>query len=159
MDWTAPVSAVIGGLVAVVATYLTDRRRWRREERARARDRQEALYAAFLTALFGAREQIFAASRWPRSASARRNMAAMAVREHDVYARRYQMELIASPRVREATRTALAALLAYRNEVASGRRWNTPGCEARRERFRASQQSLLEAMRIDLGTSHWTPAP
>ncbi len=83
----------------------------------------------------------------------------MAVREHDVYARRYQMELMASHLVREATRTALAALLDYRNEVASGSRWDTQGCEARRERFRTCQQRLLEAMRTDLGTSNWTPAP
>jgi hypothetical protein len=150
MDWTAPVSAAIGGLVAVTATYLADRKRWQREEQARAKDRQQIAYADFLAALFGAREQIFAASRWPRNVSARRNMAAAAVRENDVYARRYRMELIASSRVSEATSAALAALLDYRNEVAAGRRWNTPSCQARRSHFRDCQQLLVEAMRVDV---------
>ncbi|MFE2475272.1 hypothetical protein [Streptomyces sp. NPDC059389] len=152
MDWTAPVSALIGGLVAVVSTYLADRGRWHRQELARALDRQRELYSAFLAALFGAREQIFAASRWPRSQAERKSMAASAVRDHDVYARRYQMELTANPQVRECTRITLTALLDYRNEVASGARWNTRRCEARRDQFRDCQQRLLEVMRSDLTT-------
>ncbi|WKU42596.1 hypothetical protein Q3V23_00065 [Streptomyces sp. VNUA116] len=150
MDWTAPVSAVSGGLVAVISTYLADRTRWRREERARTRERRQALYADFLTALFGAREQIFAASRWPRRLSERKALAGAAIREHEVYARRYQMELVASQHVRECTQAALTTLLEYRDEVASGTRWNDPQCTARRERFRACQQRLLQAMRTDL---------
>ncbi|MFD7234948.1 hypothetical protein ACFWAT_06520 [Streptomyces syringium] len=150
MDWTAPVSAAVGGLLAVIATYLADRTRWRREERVRAREQKHVLYAEFLTALFGAREQIFAASRWPRRASERKALAGTAVREHEVYARRYRMELTASQQVRECTQVTLMALLAYRNEVASGTRWNDPRCEAQREQFRACQQRLLQAMREDL---------
>ncbi|MER5781250.1 hypothetical protein ABT104_05905 [Streptomyces mobaraensis] len=152
MDWTAPVSAVSGGLVAVISTYLVDRTRWRREERARAQERRQALYADFLTALFGAREQVFAASRWPRRSSERKALAGAAIREHEVYARRYRMELTAGQHVRDCTRAALTALLEYRNEVASGTRWNDPRCEASRERFRAAQQLLLQAMRADLAT-------
>ncbi|MFH8789266.1 hypothetical protein [Streptomyces roseoverticillatus] len=150
MDWTAPVSAATGGLLAVIATYLADRTRWRREERVRAREQKHALYAEFLTALFGAREQIFAASRWPRRASERKTLAGAAVHEHEVYTRRYRMELTAGQQVRECTQAALTALPAYRDEVASGTRWNHPRCAAQRERFRACQQRLLQAMRADL---------
>lgn len=60
------------------------------------------------------------------------------------------MELTASQHVRERTQEALTALLEYRDEVASGTRWRDPRCEARRERFRACQQRLLQAMREDL---------
>ncbi|MFF4227397.1 hypothetical protein ACFYZH_31745 [Streptomyces abikoensis] len=161
MDWTAPVSAAIGGLLAVIATYLADRTRWRREERIRAREQKHVLYAEFLTALFGAREQIFAASRWPRRVSERKALAGAAVREHEVYAQRYRMELTAGQQVRECTQAALTALLAYRDEVAAGTRWNDPRCEARREQFRACQQRLLQAMREDLrpGQRRELPSP
>jgi hypothetical protein len=159
MDWTAPVSAVSGGLVAIITTYLADRTRWHREEQTRARAGRQALYADFLAALFGAREQIFAASRWPRRLSERKSLAEAAVRDHEVYARRYQMELVASQYVRERAQETLTALLEYRNEVASGARWNDPRCTARRERFRASQQRLLQAMRTDLQADQLRPPP
>ncbi|WP_367140768.1 MULTISPECIES: hypothetical protein [Streptomyces] len=160
MDWTAPVSAAVGGLLAVIATYLADRTRRRREERVRAREQKHVLYAEFLTALFGAREQIFAADRWPRRTSERKSLAEAAVREHEVYARRYRMELTAGRQVRENAQAALTALLAYRDEVAAETRWNDPRCEAQREQFRACQQRLLQAMREDLGPGrHREPTP
>ncbi|WP_372412261.1 hypothetical protein [Streptomyces luteireticuli] len=62
------------------------------------------------------------------------------------------MELTASQHVRECTQATLTALLEYRDEVASGTRWNHLRCTARREQFRASQQRLLQAMRTDLTT-------
>ncbi|GHG63168.1 hypothetical protein [Streptomyces griseocarneus] len=72
------------------------------------------------------------------------------MREHEVYARRYQMELTTSQQVRHCTEAALNALLEYRNEVAAGKRWNDPRCTTKREHFRQCQQRLLRAMRTDL---------
>ncbi|MEV0527846.1 hypothetical protein AB0I66_30910 [Streptomyces sp. NPDC050439] len=64
MDWAAPVSALIGGGIAVASGWTVERSRWKRDEQRHERDRRTTLYADYLTAVLAAREQIWHASRW-----------------------------------------------------------------------------------------------
>lgn len=48
MDWTAPLSAIAGALAGIVTTFVVDRDRWKRAQRA---DAQNVLRETFVTYL------------------------------------------------------------------------------------------------------------
>ncbi|MFC4465335.1 hypothetical protein ACFPH6_12450 [Streptomyces xiangluensis] len=151
MDWAAPISAVIGGSIAVGATLVADRVRWRREGSERERERRRVLYADFLGAVNQAREQLWYASRWePRSGEERVRLAQSALRDHDVYPKRFQLALSSSSAVDERCQAVLDVLIAYRDAVVGGANHDDQAAEDQRLAFQQERRQLIAAMREDV---------
>ncbi|MFI6282093.1 hypothetical protein [Streptomyces sp. NPDC050988] len=151
MDWAAPVSALIGGGIAVVSGWTVERGRWKREERRHERDRRTTLYADYLAAVLSAREQMWHASRWhelPRDE--RIAMARDALRDFQVYPVRHRISLVAPTDVDESAYQIIKRLTDYRDAVVEGATDGDAEFERVLHAFNDARQKLRDRMRADL---------
>ncbi|TQK42496.1 hypothetical protein FBY35_3910 [Streptomyces sp. SLBN-118] len=151
MEWLGLAGTGLGAIVGVGATLLADRVRWRRDSRARERETLRLLYAEYLEAIAAARDEISRASADVEQPLVERALAAhRAVREHEIFAKQYQLELSAPPAVAELVVSATQGLVDYRDAVAGGATREDDACTAARRAFRAARKTLMEAMRATL---------
>lgn len=130
---------------------LADRVRWRRDSRARERETLRLLHVAYLEAIASARDEISRASAdVGRPLSERSEAAHRAMREHEVFAKRYQLELSAPPDVVELVVSATQGLVDYRDAVVGGATREDETCTTARRAFRAARKTLTEGMRATL---------
>ncbi|MGW6287966.1 hypothetical protein [Streptomyces sp. NPDC055107] len=154
MEWTALVATVVGAVIGVGSTLVTDRVSWRRDTRERDRETLRTAAAQFLEALTEARDTISDASRSEHLPVAERaQLARASTLAQGVHAKQYQLELLATPEVAESARDAAHQLLLYRDAVIAGHLRDDPECTQARRAFRESRQKLMTAMRSSLAHS------
>ncbi|MFD8652770.1 hypothetical protein [Streptomyces mirabilis] len=151
MDWLAPVSAVIGGGIAVASGWTVERSRWKREEVRQERDRRTTLYADYLAAVLSAREQIWHASRWRELPRAERiAMARNSLRDFQVYPMRDRVLLVGPPRLGELSYEIVRRLTAYRDAMIEEVNDGEAELQTAWDAFNEARDALTIAMRIDL---------
>ncbi|MFG2452337.1 hypothetical protein ACGFSG_23425 [Streptomyces sp. NPDC048512] len=151
MDWLAPVSAVIGGGIAVASGWTVERSRWKREDARQERDRRTALYADYLAAVLSAREQIWHASRWRELPRAERiALARNSLRDSQVYPMRDRILLVGSPRLGELSYEIVRRLTAYRDAVIEELDDSNAELHAAWDSINEARDALTVAMRTDL---------
>jgi hypothetical protein len=153
MDWAAPVSALIGGGIAVVSGWAVERGRWKREDRQHERDKRTTLYADYLAAVLAAREQMWHASRWRELPQAERiAMARDALRDFQVYPIRHRISLVAPPDIGDSAYQIIKRLIDYRDAVVEGATDGDPEFERVRVAFNETRKELSDRMRADLNS-------
>ncbi|MEW1615112.1 MULTISPECIES: hypothetical protein [unclassified Streptomyces] len=151
MEWTALVAAVVGAVIGVGSTLVTDRATWRRDTREQDRETLRTLAAQFLEALTEARDTISDASRSGHlPVDERAQLARAGVLAHGVHAKQYQLELVATAEVAEFARDAAYQLVLYRDAVVTGHLRDDPECAEARRAFREARHRLMAALRSSL---------
>ncbi|MFS0694084.1 hypothetical protein [Streptomyces nitrosporeus] len=152
MEWTALAATVVGAVIGVGSTLVTDRVSWRRDTSERDRETLLTEATQFLEALTEARDVISDASRsQDLPADERAQLARAAFLSQGVHAKQYRLELLATPEVAESARDAAQQLLLYRDAVVAGHLRDDPECAQARRAFREARQKLMTAMRSSLG--------
>ncbi|MGY3676570.1 hypothetical protein [Streptomyces sp. TE33382] len=126
MDWGTIVGAVTGAVIGVGATSLADRSRWRREQAAGQTAIKRELYAAYLTAVAQAWNEIHAAvidsdEAWPERA----RLASLAYRNGGVYELRYQMAITAPPELVALSDQTMRGMRHLTNRLNTGQRYSS----------------------------------
>ncbi|PVC86835.1 hypothetical protein [Streptomyces sp. CS131] len=151
MEWTALAATVLGAVIGVGSTLVTDRVSWRRDTRERDRETLRTVAAQFLEALTEARDAISDASRSEHLPVAERaQLARASTSAQGVHAKQYQLELLAAPEVAESARDASYRLLLYRDAVVAGHLRDDSECTQARRAFREARQKLMTDMRSSL---------
>ncbi|PKW07782.1 hypothetical protein SAMN05428944_5139 [Streptomyces sp. 1222.5] len=120
MDWTTPVSTLIGALVGVGSTLLSESVRARRDRGNQSHQLRRQLYARYLEALTSTDSDLQLLAVRERAPVAEADLRA-AWRGHSLLALHYEIGLVAPPPVTGAADTAYRALRAARNAlVAAG---------------------------------------
>ncbi|RKN08576.1 hypothetical protein [Streptomyces radicis] len=150
MDWGTLIGTGVGGVVALAATMIAERARWRRDESVRRLETKRQLYADYLTALTRTRNHLKDIVQSPALAPEERvRQSAEAYREGGAYELRHQMGILASKPVVTAADEAFRRLRDIRDLVRDGKEG------ALKEEFDAmihAIRTLRDAMRTDLGT-------
>lgn len=147
MDWTAPVSTALGGLIGVLSTLVAHRAQWGKEAKRQEREELRTSCVQFLSAVTQAREQIMQAS-WGDRDEEKARRAQDALTDHDVFPARIQLHLAAPPELAEMSRVSVHLLMAYRDAVVGGK----PHYEAEVE-FTQHRTALTRAMQVALSRS------
>lgn len=124
MDWVAPVSTLIGGLVGIGSTLTVERVRWQRDQRRQLDEVRRQVYVRYLTAIVeteGALHRL--ASTAPDAVDVQAAMEAW--RDHRVDLCREELRLIAPPAVVEAADRVHDRLVDLRNALTTSK--ITPG--------------------------------
>lgn len=156
VDWIAPVSTLVGGLLGVGSTLAVDRVRWRRDRHQQFAEVRRVTYVRFVTAAIetegalhhlaatadGALDQISAMKVW---------------REHKLALCREELRLIAPPAIVEAAQRVHDRLVDLRNtlttsKITVGVKGNpgSPEWIAIYEPFDAAVWSLRDVLRSDV---------
>ena len=148
MDWGPLLGTVLGAVVGVSSTLISDRARWRRDQTARQRDVKRQLYGEYLAALMQTRNQLKDIASSSLVAEDRALQAGTAFREGGAYELRYQMSITASVTVVEHSDASLRRLRDVRNQIQAG----STGDDLK-ETYSiliATIKALRDAMRSDL---------
>ncbi|MDX3698111.1 hypothetical protein PV726_49920 [Streptomyces europaeiscabiei] len=140
MDWTGVVTTVLGAVIGIASALVLEHARWRNQAKDRRSDTLRSVYAAYLGAVSQAAEQIWQASRAGLSTaddSADRSHSAFG--DHDVFAKRYELVLLAP-----------ADVAAWSDQVIGGATHDLPDCNAARLAFNQARDGLIEKMRQTL---------
>ncbi|WP_326725587.1 hypothetical protein OHT59_45560 [Streptomyces sp. NBC_00243] len=151
MQWTALISTGLGAAIGVGSTLAADRMRWRRDSRERERANLQVLYAEFIEALLGARDDIDQISKQTdRSPQDRAQSVRDVIADHGTYTKEYQLELIAPASVIARAQDASHKLALYRDTVLNGATRDDPPCQEARGIFRDARKALVAEMRASL---------
>ncbi|MFK8909858.1 hypothetical protein [Streptomyces sp. YS-3] len=151
MEWATVVGTALGALIGMGSTLFAERVRWRRNLGEHERAELRTAYARYLDAATLARDAISLASRNLGLASGERaGLARSAIQDNVVYARQYELELVAPAEVVTKAREATKALGRYRDVVMGGATYETPECAEARRAFRRAREAIMDAMRVTL---------
>ncbi|MGP3969283.1 hypothetical protein [Streptomyces sp. 6N223] len=157
MDWTTPVSTLIGALVGVGSTLLGETVRSRRDRGHQLYQLRRELYARYLEALTSTDSELQLLAVRQRTPVDEADLRA-AWRSHSLLALKYEIELVAPPPVAAASDTAYRALRAMRNvmgttevTVAASHRGSAEWEEVHRP-YSDAMAALRSAMRADVGS-------
>ena len=151
MDWSIPLSTLLGAFLGVGATLVADRARWRRESQQRRTDLRREVYADYLAALHRANDALRALSLSDPPEAGRASAAREAFRGGGVQAAREQVALTAPAAVVQAADTAFGSQRALRDLVAAGVPASHPDYAAALDTHIGALDRLRNAMRADLG--------
>lgn len=160
MDWIAPVSTLIGGLLGIGSTLVVDRVRWRRDQHQQLTDARRVAYVRFVTAAIeteGALHHLAATATGTLD-----QISAMEVwREHKLALCREELRLIAPPAIVDAAQHVHDRLVDLRNalttsKITVGVKGNPGSSEwlAVYEPFAAAVWNLRELLRSDVQGSY-----
>ncbi|GAA0598117.1 hypothetical protein GCM10010394_29610 [Streptomyces crystallinus] len=145
------VGTALGALIGMGGTLFAERARWRRNLGEQERGELRTAYARYLDAATLARDAISLASRnVDLEPGERAELARSAIHDNAVYARQYELELVAPAEVVTKAREATKALGVYRDAVMAGATYETAECAGARRAFRGVRQSTMDAMRVTL---------
>jgi hypothetical protein len=161
VDWIAPVSTLIGGLLGVGSTLVVDRTRWRRDQHQQLTEARRVAYVRFVTAAIeteGALHHLAATTTGALDQSS-----AMEVwREHKLALCREELRLIAPPTIVDAAQRVHDRLVDLRNalttsKVTVGVKGNPGSSEwlAVYEPFDAAERNLRQLLRSDVQGSYY----
>ncbi|MFB6638086.1 hypothetical protein ACFCYF_12565 [Streptomyces chartreusis] len=126
MDWGTIIGTVVGAIIGVGATWLTDRSRWRREQSVRQTAIKRELYASYLAAVAQTWNEIRAAViesdlPWPDRA----DLASRAFRNGNVYELRYQMAITAPPEIVALSDQTMRGMRELTNRLNAGQTYGS----------------------------------
>ncbi|MET9493491.1 hypothetical protein [Streptomyces sp. NPDC006552] len=100
MDWTAPLSALAGAFAGIIATFVVDRDRWKRGQRADAQTGLREASVTYLAHLARSAEGMrFAAEAAHDTPEDRRRAVRVAFTESGLFEQRFGLTMLAPPRV------------------------------------------------------------
>lgn len=150
MDWAPIANTLVGGLIGVSASLVSDRVRWNRDQSSSASIVRRTAYSEYLAALAAARNELRIVAQSPdltppeRQARAREALASKEVYEH-----RYSVALVAPGQVIEASSVAIRSLRDLRDCVSRGGLHGQSEYLQVRDEYEESFQRLLRQMRRD----------
>ncbi|MER5302802.1 hypothetical protein ABT039_25525 [Streptomyces lasiicapitis] len=144
MDWTAPISTALGGLIGVISALIAHRVQWKKEVKQRQREELRSACVQFLSVVTQAREQIHRAARDSRDEE-KMQRAHDALSDHDVFPARIQLHLAAPQDLAEMSRELVHLLIAYRDAVTSG-----GPCKEAELKLTDHRNTLTQAMQATL---------
>ena len=153
MDWTVPLSTLMGALVGVGSTLLVDVVRSRRDRTRQLMEVRRQVYAKFLEALTNTdgELQMLAASQ---STSVDEIAIRVTWRKYSLLALRYEVELIAPKSVTETANAAYKTLRDMRNAIGTAELSvgfpRSPEWEAVHRPYVDAIDTLRSSMRADV---------
>ena len=160
VDWSAPVSTLVGAVVGVGATMLADRSRWKRD-RSRERDqlRRES-YRNYLAAVIQAHEAMRAAATGTDgtdgtdgSPESKRAAITEAFRSADPYVHRFDLSLVAPCDVVTLAVAVFRRVRDIRDLLLSGAVAESVEYREAQRAYYDAIKEMSDAMRQDLGSS------
>ncbi|WP_086860405.1 MULTISPECIES: hypothetical protein [Streptomyces] len=162
MDWTTPISTLLGAVVGVGSTLLGETVRSKRDRGHQQYELRRQLYARYLEALTNTDSELQLLAIREQTPLDEADLRA-AWRNHSLLSLNYEIALVGPPPVADAADTAYRSLRSMRNvlgraEVTLGRPGapedNTPGTAEWHGAHRAyidAMATLRSAMRADIG--------
>ena len=145
-------STALGALIALVATMLNERVKWRREQVSNRRKQCHETYVSFMSALSEAHERMRAEAVSPEHDGQAR---ALAVREAflaaNCYPLRYQLAIVAGQEVVDGAEAVFQTVRDIRDLLAVGGAIGSEEYKVLRRRFGAGMRELQRRMRDELG--------
>ena len=152
MDWSSPLSTLLGALIGVSSTLAVDRVRADRERLDKDKAVKRQVYADYLAALTRTRNELRSAARDPEAAPEDcRRTAVEALRDGGAYELRYQVAVLAPTAVDQASVDAFHALRDMHDLVEEGAVHTDPDYREAHRRWDERFTSLRELVRKDLG--------
>lgn len=153
VQWITVVSTALGALIALVATMLNERFKWRREQAATHRKLCHDTYAEFLSALSDAHERMRGEFPTEHSSPQARAAAVRDVfRAAGCYPLRYQLAIVAGQDVVDGAEAAFRGLRRIRDLLADGYSLDSTEYVTVREAYSGSLRELQHRMRTELDT-------
>ncbi|RJQ77254.1 hypothetical protein D5S17_16255 [Pseudonocardiaceae bacterium YIM PH 21723] len=146
MQWMTLASTAFGAVIALLATMLNERSKWRREQIRDRRKLAHETYVGLLAAFTEAHERM----RSEFATGARGNDIRNAFRDAGCYAMRYQLALVAQQDVVDHGERAFKSLRKIRDLLAEGRSLETEEYKELRRSYSAALRELQLAMRGEL---------
>ncbi|WP_216898038.1 hypothetical protein [Nocardia alni] len=155
MQWISLVGTALGALIAMVATTVNERSKWRREQASTRRKLCQDTYSRFLAALTDAHERMRMASRTgfanDEADEARATAILDVFRDGRCYEARYEIALVAGQAVLDHSERCFQILRDIRDTFAAGSDIHSTEYDALRQSYRTHLRELQVAMRVDLG--------
>ncbi|MFD8385172.1 hypothetical protein ACFV2X_42765 [Streptomyces sp. NPDC059679] len=163
MDWTTPISTLLGAVVGVGSTLLGETVRSKRDRGHQQYELRRQLYARYLEALTNTDSELQLLAIREQTPLDEADLRA-AWRNHSLLSLNYEIALVGPPPVADAADTAYRSLRSMRNvlgraEVTLGNPGTSgdqdPGSAEWRDAHRAyidAMAALRSAMRADIGT-------
>ncbi|MFE4360431.1 hypothetical protein [Kitasatospora sp. NPDC056800] len=153
MNWISLAGTALGALIALLATSLNDRVKWRREQSASHRALCQQTYARFLAALTDAHERMRTEARTDhQSAEARATAVLEAFHTSGCYPLRYELAIIASQPVLDGAEEAFKLIRQVRDLLAAGTGVEAPEYKELRYAYGPVLRNLQARMRAELGS-------
>lgn len=159
VDWSVPVSTLVGAIVGVGSTMLADRSRWK-QDRSRERDRlRRESYRNYLAAVIQAHEAMRAAANGTGgngadgSPESKRAAITEAFRSADPYVHRFDLSLVAPTNVVTSAVAVFRRLRDIRDLLLSGAVAESAEYRAVQRAYYDAIKEMSDAMRQDLGSS------
>jgi hypothetical protein len=153
VDWSEPVSTLVGAIVGIGATMLADRSRWKREQsRERIQLRRES-YGSYLAAIIQAHEAMRIAAAGDGSPDSKRAAITAAFRSSDPYVHRFGLSLLAPADVVEDAVAVFRRTREIRDLLISGADAETAGYRAAQRAYYDAIKAMSDTMRKDLGSA------
>ncbi|MFF2504931.1 hypothetical protein ACFVTY_16360 [Streptomyces sp. NPDC058067] len=152
MDWIPLLSTAVGAVIGVAATLIADWTRANRSQRDGHQATKRQLYGDYLAALSLTRHSLRTAARSSSEpVEVRARMALDAFKDAKAYEARYQVALVASDRVTDASTSAFNALRHLRDLVEAGGGTHTdPDYRRAQDQWADQFAGLRRCMRSDL---------
>ncbi|MFF2436667.1 hypothetical protein ACFVU4_21230 [Streptomyces sp. NPDC058107] len=152
MDWIPLLSTAVGAVIGVASTLIADWMRVNRSQKDGYQTLKRQLYGDYLAALSQTRHSLrTAAQSSSEPVEVRARMALDAFKDAKAYEARYQVALVASDRVTEASTSAFNALRNLRDLVESGGGTHSdPDYRAVQNQWADRFAELRRSMRSDL---------
>lgn len=154
VDWSAPVSTLVGAMVGVGATMLADRSRWKRDQsRERIQLRRES-YGSYLAAVIQAHEAMRVAAVAGGSSAENKHAAITeAFRSADPYVHRFELSLLAPAEVVKLAVAVFRRVREIRDLLISGAQADSAEYRVAQRAYYDAIKAMSDAMRSDLGNS------
>ncbi|MEU9233487.1 hypothetical protein [Streptomyces subrutilus] len=151
MDWTAPLSTLIGAAIGIASTLFADRARANRDDERQWNEHRREIYADFLAAISTAAEAMRTAALAGISSSDLEAGVREGYRASDVESARERVRLAAPPFVVEASTELILSLEQLRDRLATGLGPDSPEHGPVHWAYWAKLHDLRQAMRKDMG--------
>jgi hypothetical protein len=154
VDWSAPVSTLVGAVVGVGATMLADRSRWKRVQSREQDQLRRESYGSYLAAVVQAHEAMRAAAIGADgSPEGKQTAITEAFRSADPYVRRFELSLVAPAEVVTLAVVAFRRVREIRDLLISGAAAESAEYRAAQRTYYDAIKAMSDAMRKDLGNS------
>lgn len=153
------ISTAFGAVIALGATLVNERFKWRREQAASRRKLCQETYSGFLAALTEAHERMRAESLAEHDTPAVRSLAVLdAFRDAGCYPHRYQLAIVAEQAVLDSAEAAFRQLRKIRDLLADGDTVESASYAELRNRYGTTLRELQGRMRseLDVQRAHLT---